>query len=750
MVLKKILIILIFLVFLFSFKTSSALNLTEVSVNPEEIWVGGSVEITAKCQDGDELDVFIYILKTGETEKMSEVNGTFKITYTPSSAGRYNFTIFCSNENETVNASGSFLVSNLKLILEDIPSFVYTDEALTIEANLYKVNEIEEKIRKNVKFHVFLDGKEVAVDDEKTFFNLVKDSWKIVTSNLSDIEPAEYTFELQAIYEEREVSNVSSIEVKAPLELEIHPEKEWTVGGESFKINYSARYRSQPITLSSSDIKVKIGEEEVSIDDVDGNEILITTPLLEPGSYDLIVKIYYKNLEAKSRERIRYVLPVEGEIIDVSGNFISGSLTFFAKSGGFKRISITSGKYSGYLDNGTYDLKVSLPKISVTFYDVLVNDELKNILRYDSPSTAPGLEGFKVSSAVALEFKLPFTKATVEMKYDASKVKNEEELEVFVCHEWNLDARYCSGSWEKLNASIDTIDNEVRFQITSLSAFVVGERKQLDIECDLEKESYFAGEPIDITGVVRDETGKTVKDVIVKVSIGNQNVEDRTNEDGVFSLTLLTPEEEGEYEISIEASKEPFKEGKKELSFRVEKKKDFTLLVPTSINVIRGESYKYNLTVLNNGQTTLKNFIVDISGAPSYFDFQPKKWKELKPGEDFQIKLDFKVESADRREYLVSVRVRSDELEKKDSFVLIVENKTTEERKGLTFPTFNLPSGMFVLPKDATSLINVLSLIISVVIIILLLRGFIKRIRGEKRKYIKTYLEELKEEIKRK
>jgi len=46
MVLKKILIILIFLVFLFSFKTSSALNLTEVSVNPEEIWVGGSVEIT--------------------------------------------------------------------------------------------------------------------------------------------------------------------------------------------------------------------------------------------------------------------------------------------------------------------------------------------------------------------------------------------------------------------------------------------------------------------------------------------------------------------------------------------------------------------------------------------------------------------------------------------------------------------------------------------------------------------------------
>lgn len=690
--------------------------------------------ISAKCE-GNVTSVYAHIHPTSHSRNLTKSGDAYKVGYTPPLIGSYNVKVFCSDGNVTLNSSIDFLVSNLTLNFSH-PSIAFRDQTLEIRAKLVKTSNFSEEIKSNVSFEVLLNEKPVEKKEDLTYFNPSTNEWIITTKELLNFSPGNYTLKLISTYNQKNVSKLSSLLLKNPLEIKITPEKNYLIGSGNLTLSYTALYRSSAVTLSLSNLEVKLEDKSLEIQEV-ADKIIIKMPELKPGSYELKVKANYYGAEATDSKIIDYVVPISGKIFDSSGKAVSGELHFI-KDGETKIIRM-AGTYSDYVKKGNYTIKAIFPKTKITFFNVGVEENLENIIRFDSIGEVPSLEGFRIAASAAIEFKPSFSRVLVEMEYDASKVRNEEDLKVFKCLKWNLDAKICSSDWEKLEVKIDTIDNAVSFESTSLSAFVVGEPKSLVIKSKLDKSNYFASEDIQVNGIVEDDTGNPVKDASVEITLLNQTIKTETNSEGLFSSILFAPQEDGEYYVKISARKMPFNSTTRIERFKVEKRKDFTLLIPSKANVMRGVNSSLLIRIVNNGQTTLHNFIIDVSGMPSHSEFSPKKFEKLEPKEEVPINLVFNVQSTDKNEYLISVRVRSDEIEKRESFVLYVENKTAEEKALLPW------TGLIIFPP-LDILVAAISVPISFIIIIFVARK-VKLKVSKRRSDVENLLNNIKEEI---
>jgi hypothetical protein len=717
-----------------------------IEIEPNEIWIDNPVNISCYFNENvtTPQTVWAYVTPTNQNLSLNLVNLSYYVReYSPPLLGTY--TVFCSNGTSNSNQK-MFTVNDLKLNIIESPKSIYTDENLEIKANITKISDSEESISSNVNFKVFINENEVPINEDNTYF--MSNRWIITTGSLSNFNPGSYTLHLETslnlIGKTKTVSDDKSLEIYPALEFyisSINPSN--IIGSENVTIKLYAAYHNSSI-LNSANISLSINNQNIAFKKI-ADGIIFQAPSLNPGSYNLKVELEYEGMKYSDSKNIEYVISLHGEVVDADGKSVSGKIRL-VKEGWSQTILISNGVYSGYVPKGTYTISVTFPKLSATFTNVLISDEVKNLIRYDSFDQA-ALEGIKTAANFALEFALDFEKLFLEVEYDAKKISDETAIEVYTCSNWNLDARTCTGKWEEVDSTINSIANLAKFELSHLSAFLIGERKGLQIESKLDKAQYYLGEPMELTGIIREDY-KPVDDALVRYEIEGVTGETRTNANGVFSIELQAPNKEGTYTLIINASKLLYKPTTTSKEFSVTKKKEITLILPLSAEVVVGLNSSLEISVLNSGQEALHNFRVDITGIPNeWFDFSPKTWNVSAVGEEKKIEIRVNPKSPEKNAYNIMVEVKSDEMEKKDSFVLSVRKPKTGTGETATVTQ---PKGFQItahLISNTVNLINSLSIIASGTIIFLLIKRARRKISGS-RNYI-NLLRSIKQEVMR-
>jgi hypothetical protein len=118
-------------------------------------------------------------------------------------------------------------------------------------------------------------------------------------------------------------------------------------------------------------------------------------------------------------------------------------------------------------------------------------------------------------------------------------------------------------------------------------------------------------------------------------------------------------------------------------------KKDVTIISGLQQTIQPGENVTVNIKVLNSGQAALHNLRVSISGVPTeWIEWEPKGWDALAPGEETKVSLRISTPpDAELRSHRLRIDVKSDEVEKSDTFVLILQPRVEEEQPPPTPPT---------------------------------------------------------------
>jgi hypothetical protein len=350
-------------------------------------------------------------------------------------------------------------------------------------------------------------------------------------------------------------------------------------------------------------------------------------------------------------------------------------------------------------------------------------------LRVDQFGKAVKMPGLKVAGGVAVEFAQEFEQAELEVWYDSRVILNEMLIKVYGCANWNFQARVCAGDWQPIAAEIDTIRDVAKFTVTHLSAFIVGQMASLNVVVVLDKDQYFLNEQIGVSGVVRDEEGAVIEGANVSYEFVGSEGEVFTNREGVFSLSLLSPTKSGKYTLTITASKGNYVSASVTREVSVTARRDLAIVFGLHQTVEAGKNQTINIKLINSGQTDLHNLRITISGLPAdWFDFSPHTHALLEPGAELLIRV--KISAPPQLEatsHRMKVDVVSDEVEKSDSFVLILQPPLPEPVEEAE-PT-PAPTGFFTLP-DLSHLISHLRLAIPVALLIALLLAWKRGRRG--------------------
>jgi hypothetical protein len=705
----------------------------EILISPQLVWKDSKIDIQIECYSNSSnettsawIQISSPIIKKVELEK---VNLKFKGEYsTFPSLGNYVGYVFCKDTNSTINSSISFTVRDLIVNLIGItPSVIYPDVDWRIEIEVKEVGNQEKIISQNVTFNLFANEKPISTD---YYFDVSKSKWILIPQKL---QQGDYEIKILTSYEgiTREVR--ASIKVNPILSILLISINKEVLSNQELTIGLKGYYKGNLTSLKLMQISVTLDNSPVEIKEIGDESIKILLPEKEAGSYELKINFNYRGYATQVSTIIDYVLPVTGKIVNPEGKPISGRLTF-SKQNYVKQITV-NGPYSGFVPKGTYRVEFLTPTLRLVLNSVRIDKEWNDLLKVDEFGKAVNLPGLKVAGGASIEFAGSFENGEVEIFYDSRMIVNEKLIKVYKCENWNFQARTCAGSWEEITADIDTIRDVVKFGISHLSAFVVGEMSSLQIVAALDKNQYFLNEPITVNGVVRDDEGNVVADANISYDFAETKGEVFSNKDGIFTFSLISPSKSGKYTLTLIASKANYLPATLTKDIEVVAKKDLAIVFGLQQSIEAGKNQTLKIKIINSGQTDLHNLKISISGLPTeWFDFEPRRYAVLKPGEELQVILSiYAPQQLEPKSYVVKVDATSDEVEKSDSFVLILQpplQQKAEEGKAPSAPTgFFVLLQQFVKEKLTFIAIGVVSFLI-VLILFLKFRGGKKSYSG--------------------
>ncbi len=670
----------------------------------------------------------------------------------------YNFSVFCKNElNETNSTFKTFNVSKLEASITYFKSPVYLDPS--------EFSEIRVLVKK--------DGK--PLDNYLTFnLKLSGSTWEKVSFPLESLwvirfdlprTKGFYELLLEAVvnipsYPEKKIVFKKDLEVREPLELKLLSiNKREVMPNDVLKISLSASEKDETIILSKDYFEFKVGSVTIDKDKVsltasgDHFDFEFPLPELSPGNYELEIDFNYKNYSKTIRESISYVIPISGKFLDLNNKGIKVTIIFLVDGTEKKRISTdSSGYYSGYIAPGTYDIEFDFPQSKLFLYGVDL-ESFEDPVRYYFLSM--DIEGIRSAGLFVFETSLPYSSAKLEMNYDESKIINEKNLVVFKCSDWNMGKKLCNSGWTQVSADIDTVKNVVTLETSSLSAYVVGERKSLNLQLTLEKEVYAPGELVKLRGVVRDEEKKLVSNALISISMPGMNETTYSDSAGIFSIEFLAPSIEGVYQILVEAKKNTYLASNANLTFKVVKKRELSLVLPDVIKIPQGDERIVEFSLINTGQVDLSNISISISGIPEEYFEIPEQISLIKVGEEFKIPVKFRIPpNATPTTLSLTFSAKYDSIEKKQTigFTVLSTNFTTisqtQEESAFQFPSISFPTASLVLPFSASELTYVLIFGFLLIFSAYLLKK-IKVRKKREREEIVNLLFDIKKEIKR-
>ncbi len=644
----------------------SAKGEVAVAFDSHEIWIGNQVTII--CSSNETASLFAVVdqpIKANLFDFTAIDQLTWRLAYSPPLVGEYH--IYCTNSIEN-SQKKQLLVKNAEISILTGSTTVFEDEKLQIEVKLVS-RPSSLAISDNVSFNVHVN--DITLSVEHPFF--FQDRWTLKTS-VASVPAGAHTLTVEALLGDRKIAGTMNLTVRPATEFSAKLQTAEVFSGQRIKATVRGLYKGFSF-LKDTALRLYIDGEAVEYER-NGETIEFTAPSRPPGSYDAVFETEFRGSVLRKTESVTYALPLRGHLSDIQSD-TTGAIEFSA-AGYKKTIQIASGRYEGVVKAGNYDISLQMQQLKASLQGVEITAAQDNFLKFDSFPEA-SIEGLNVAAGFAVEFSLPFKSGTLEITYDASKIRNEDSLQILTCVNWNLDARACSGSWSPIAAEIDKIANKVIIPVTHFSAYVIGETKRLEAEVKFDRDKYYLNDIIKITGLVR-STSIFVGDADIELRFLNATLTFKADSEGVFSGTLSSPDEDGLIDFIFRVSKSNYEPGNLTRQVRVERKKELALLLPLQAEVLAARPAVFEISVINTGQTTLNNVKLSVSGLPPEgYDYSPKSWDAQLPREEKKSKVTVFGLSGERTAVTVLVSVKSDEISKDDSFVLFVKKQGEEK-----------------------------------------------------------------------
>jgi len=766
---KKILFLVLILIFFICIqKVSAEPILTNVSLQPENVWFGEDVSISLNCYDSVNTITKVYgkMISPILSENLIfnfEGNDryTLKLTslyFDPSKPPKYTFSIYCeNNNNQTSNTLVNFNVSQLVVTVSSVTNPAYIGDIAKLVISIEK--DGSSLYTEGINFNLKLGGQSWS---KTSFYDPGTDSWMIKFNVPSVLGTYDVDLEINANlekYNPKKITLKSSMEVKDTVEFKILSiDKTEVRPKDVITVSISASERGNNIILSKNYLTFQIGSKVIDSDKVSitsaGNyfNTKIEMPDLSPGSYDLKIILNYANNSITQKKSVDYVVPISGKFVDLSNNGVNVEIKFLIDDVEKKSLTTdSSGSYTGYIVPGTYTIQLKFPQSTLYLYNIKISD-FNDPVKYYFLET--DVTGIKSVGLFIYEVALSHSKAKVVINYDEKKIPTEKNLAVYKCSEWNSESKTCNTDWEEQSATIDTIRNTVTIETSSLSAYTVGIKKSLYLDFSSEKKIFSIKELIKLRGVARDESGGFVQDVLLNVDDNgfNINASAYSGSNGVFVLEFFAPEEEGSYTLSVEAEKIPYLSYSKNWDFQVIKNREISLVTPDTIRAKKGESQTLQFSVVNIGQADISDLSLSLTGLPeNYFSLQ-NKINELKIGQEVKIPVNFKIpQDASESTLSITFKVNSSGVSKEEiiGFTIFSENVTAPSTNQKTFPTFRFPTAQIALPVSSSDISYAFIFCVMIVSIAYFLKKS-KNWRTKERKNVKNVLSDIKGEIRRK
>ena len=765
---KILFLVLIPIFFIFVQKVSAEPIISNVALQPENAWLNENVSISLDCYDptgtitkvyGKLVDpVFSDNLDFDSASSNHYTLTLMSLYFDPSKPPKYTFSVYCQNDNnQTTNTSISFNVSQIKTNISYIKTPTYIGDI--VEMDVYIEKDKLPFYSDDISFNLKLGGQ----NWPKTFFyDPGKNNW-IIKFNVPNVLGTydlslEINFNL-ATYNPKKITLESSIEVKDAVEFKVLSVDKTEVNpNDVITVALSASDRGNNIILNKNYLSFKVGPVTIDPTNISissaGNyfNVKVPMPYLSPDYYDFQITFNYGNYSTTNTINVGYLLPVSGKFIDYNDKGISVEIKFLIGDTEKKKLyTDSSGSYSGYVVPGNYTIQLVFPQSTLYLYSVKIN-EFNDPIKYYFVDTS--LIGIKSAGTFIYDVAIPYSKAKIIINYDEKKIPSEKNLLAYSCNEWDSENKLCSMNWNEQAAIIDTIRNIVTIETNDLHTYTIGMKKSLYIDFGSEKNIFNLKELVKLRGVVRDESGNFVQDILLNGRVNGMdiNVTVFSNSNGIFVLEFFTPEEEGVYNLLVKAEKSPYLSGNKTWIFQVIKNRNISLLVPDTIRIKKGDNQTLQFSVVNTGQADVSDLSLSLTGLPQdYFSLQ-KKIDQIKIGQEVKVPVYFKVpQDAGESTLSITFKVSSNEVTNEEiiGFTIFSENVTAQiatDQK--SFPTFKFPTANIALPVSINDISYAIAFCIISVLIMYLLK-YTKNHNNNERKHVKNLLLDIKSEIRR-
>jgi len=723
---NKIIFISIFL-FLTTLPLVSAMPIIQnASVQPNDLLIReDDANISLNCYENQNKTIQVYANVTGPNGLDLTPNGPFNNFICVNNnydyscyylinniyidrTGQYNVYVACTNGNESDNASTNFTVYNLTgYVNPKNPNPTYYQGITEID---FIVQKNYDRISSNVNFSVLSD---YPLTLATPFYDSSR-GWVIKIN--SPLSPGAHNITITAFYNGKNITNYSSIDyIDFSIE-SINPNE--IQNNDNLTINLKALEWGKAISFDSikNNLGVMISSasewRNVSINNIiqmpdNSFNVFITAPPLPPGNYNLIAYLNYNGNYYPYNTSLSYVIPISGTIVDDNNKAVNTQIKFI-KDGSTQICGTDS--YGYYLDSSSscriylvpdyYDVGISFPNSAVYLSNLYINsfdDPIKYVYHddFDVPGIRnAGLHDFKID--------LSYSSIKIEMSYNEKNVVNENNLKIFECSSWNRGKKICNSNWNEVYGEIDTIRNKARLNSSVsgplYSAFIIGETKNINVDFSLDKNAYNPGDNIKIRGLVKDEDGNSVVNTTVEIKIKNTQISSKviTDENGIFSLEIPTPQDEGNYDLTLKATSNPYGGFGGDKKFAVTKSKSIFIDFPDTVRIAIGENLTERLNIVNNGQADINNLKIYLDGVPEgYYNFSENT--DLKVGEKKSFDVSFSIPYyAVKGISSATIKIDGSNISQEKVFGLNIVERN--ESSNQTLPTTGLASG-FTLPE---------------------------------------------------
>jgi hypothetical protein len=430
------------------------------------------------------------------------------------------------------------------------------------------------------------------------------------------------------------------------------------------------------------------------------------------GEYLLRASVTIDDKTYSDTEQVHMSVPASGEFKDSDDRGIYTEIRF-SQNGAeqFKIVSNTDGTYEKNIRPGNYDIGFHFPEATVYLEDVDVYGFVDPMNYYHSKSddAAPGLH---VAAFFAFETTLDYASVEMKLKYDESRVHDEKEIKVYKCDSWSSGNEICYDSWEEIAGSINTVNNVVTIKDEGFSAYAIGTLKSLTIDHSLNKNKFVLGEDMQLDGLTLDAFRKKVGGVDLEYHIEGTSIigSTKSDENGIYSVLLVAPEIEDNYEITLTAEKYPYLGESISIPFKVEKSRIVSITGPDTIKSVAGEESRADFTIENSGQSDLFGLNISLSGMSEDTYSLSHQKIDIDSGEKKEVVLIINTpEDSASGTRSVTIKVEGDGVSINKVFGFTIEDEGTVDDKKDSSPS----TGFITLP-DITG--NTLYAIVFVVL----------------------------------